>query len=144
MRLSGRGRRAGLSGVLRAAEVAQAATAALQRAALAAGPSSMLYARVVAPLPPAPEQPCDARALKVSWVGAPERQTFRAEDGPIYVDGSCLRPLRPLMAQAGCAAVQVGPSGAIVVAMDSSRAQRMAAERRVRREAGPGPAGARG
>ena len=93
------------------------ASADLIRAAVAAGPTSPLFARALAPHPVEPEA-ARSDGLVVHWARTIDGEgAFRAQQGPIFVDGSAVNPHHPAIASAACAAVQVDVEGKVLVSL---------------------------
>ena len=93
------------------------ASADLVRAAVAAGPTSPLFARALAPHPVEPEA-ARSDGLVVHWARTIDGEgAFRAQQGPIFVDGSAVNPHHPAIASAACAAVQVDVEGKVLVSL---------------------------
>ena len=93
------------------------ASADLIRAAVAAGPTSPLFARALASQPPVPEVTRDG-GLVVHWARTVDgAEVFRPQQGAIFVDGSAVNPRPPAIASAACAAVQVDAAGQVLASL---------------------------
>ena len=93
------------------------ASADLIRAAVAAGPTSPLFARALPLHPPEPEVARDGSVV-VHWARTINgKEGFHARHGAIFVDGSALNAHHPAIASAACAAVQVDVAEQVLVSL---------------------------
>ena len=80
-----------------------------------AGDTSLLAAQCPFPCPRISCGPSDA--MQIEYVNMQHGDTLSPLDGPVFVDGSCLRPAHPPLARAGAAIAQVHQDGTIFKAI---------------------------